>query len=85
MRTLILFFFCAVCSVTSALAQVDSGAISGVITDTSGAVVPGATVTITQTTTNITTVLTTNETGFYSAPSLRPGDGAGHGIPPSEE
>ncbi len=73
MRTLIIFLCCVICCATSALAQVDSGAVSGVVTDTSGAVVPGATVTITQTTTNITTVLTTNESGFYSAPSLRPG------------
>jgi hypothetical protein len=61
------------CGTTLALAQVNSGAVSGVVTDPSGAVIPGATVTITQTTTNLTTVLTTNDRGFYSAPSLRPG------------
>ena len=69
MRTLLTVLF----STTLALAQVDSGAISGVVTDATGAVVPGAIVTITQTTTNLTTELRTNESGFYSAPSLRPG------------
>jgi len=56
-----------------ALAQVDTGAISGVITDSTGAVVPGAQVTITQEETNTKMVLTTNAAGFYSAPALHPG------------
>lgn len=54
-------------------AQVDTGAISGVITDASGSVVPGAKITIIQTETNFRTELTSNETGFYTAPALRPG------------
>ena len=69
MRALFLLLTCC----TLLLAQVDSGAISGVVTDTSGAVIPGATVVIVQDETNLKTDLKTNETGFYSAPSLRPG------------
>lgn len=55
------------------LAQVDTGAVAGVVTDRSGAVVPGATVVIAEESTNIQTALKTNESGFYSAPALRPG------------
>ncbi len=53
--------------------QVDSGAITGRVTDSTGAVVPGAGVLITQITTNYKIELVTNEAGFFSAPSLRPG------------
>ncbi len=58
---------------SAAIAQTDTGAISGVVTDASGAVVPGAQVTITQTETNVHISLTTNETGFYSEPALHAG------------
>ena len=60
-------------SAAAVLAQVDTGAVSGVITDHSGAVVPGARVRITQEETNFQTELETNGSGFYSAPALRPG------------
>ena len=62
----IIFSFCAI-------AQVDTGTISGIITDSSGAVIAGVKVTITQTETNSASALTTNSSGFYSAPALRPG------------
>lgn len=54
-------------------AQVDTGSISGTLTDPTGAVIPGAQVTITQTDTNIKTVVSTDASGFYLAPALRPG------------
>ena len=54
-------------------AQVDTGAISGVIKDSSGAVVVSASVKITQTETGITSALLTNNDGFYSAPGLHIG------------
>lgn len=49
------------------------GTISGVVTDPSGAVVPGATVKVTNVNTNVVTMLTTNNAGVYSATSLNPG------------
>jgi hypothetical protein len=49
------------------------GTISGIITDTSGAAIPGATVTITETKTGVSEKLTTNASGVYNAPSLNPG------------
>jgi hypothetical protein len=54
-------------------AQVDTGAISGTVRDSSGAVVVAANVKITETETAITSVLLTNNDGFYSAPSLHIG------------
>jgi len=60
-------------SIAASMAQVDTGSISGIVTDSTGAVVPGVAVTVTQQETNVRTTLTTNETGFYSAPGLRPG------------
>jgi hypothetical protein len=52
--------------------QTEKGAIIGVVTDSTGAVVPGATVTITNLGTNTTQTLTTNSEGLYEAPFLSP-------------
>jgi hypothetical protein len=60
-------------SLATAAAQVDTGVISGIVTDSSGAIVPGASVTVTQQETNVRATLSTNEAGFYSAPALHPG------------
>jgi hypothetical protein len=55
------------------LAQGLFGSISGVITDSSGAVVPDATVKVTNVNTNIVVALSTNGAGAYVATSLNPG------------
>src|SRR6266404_3421700 len=49
------------------------GTIRGTVVDSSGAVVPGAKVVITDTVTNLTTVLTTNNRGNYEAAELKYG------------
>jgi hypothetical protein len=49
-----------------------TGALTGVVTDPSGAVVPGADVKIVDTATNATQHVKTNEEGRYSAPLLKP-------------
>jgi hypothetical protein len=54
-------------------AQYDNGSLVGTIRDSSGAAVPGAAVTITNTATGITTKETTNGSGDYEVPSLRVG------------
>ena len=54
----------------SLLAQVITGAISGTVTDATGAAVSGATVTVTNQATNVSTTLTTDSRGFYSAEGL---------------
>ncbi len=53
--------------------QVDTGAISGVVKDASGAVVVSANVKITQSDTGVRSTFVTNGVGFYSAPSLHIG------------
>ena len=54
-------------------AQTYQGRILGVVSDQSGAVVPGAKVTITNTATGATRALTTSASGDYAAPNLEPG------------
>jgi len=51
-------------------AQSAAGTISGTVADDSGAVVPGAQVTVKNTGTSLSRVLTTNERGRYVAPQL---------------
>jgi hypothetical protein len=50
-----------------------NGNIVGTITDTAGAVVPGATVTVTNVDTGVSRTLTTDGAGLYTAPFLLPG------------
>ncbi len=54
-------------------AQAVSGTINGFVKDPSGAVVVGATVTATNTGTQVASAVNTNEAGFYSVPQLIPG------------
>jgi hypothetical protein len=54
-------------------AQGTTGSITGTVSDASGAAVPGATVTITQTSTNDVHTATTSDSGFYTVPQLPPG------------
>ena len=57
----------------SSLAQTTTGRILGTVTDPSGAVLSGATVTITDTQRGTTRVLKTDQAGAYVAPNLDPG------------
>jgi outer membrane receptor protein involved in Fe transport len=50
-----------------------TGTISGIITDESGAVIPGVTVEITNTDTNQTRSAVSGSDGFYTVPLLQPG------------
>jgi hypothetical protein len=54
-------------------AQTDTGSIVGTVFDSSGAVVVGASVDVTNTATNVTHSLTTNSAGSYAALQLIPG------------
>ena len=65
----VVFLFVA----TAALAQLESGQISGTVTDQSGAEVPGATVTVTNTTSNAVRTTVTLKTGGYVVVGLEPG------------
>ncbi|HYK88790.1 MAG TPA: TonB-dependent receptor, partial [Acidobacteriota bacterium] len=55
-----------------AAAQAVYGSISGTVKDTSGALVPGATVTITSVTRKTSDTVMTNESGFYTKERLLP-------------
>ncbi len=56
-----------------AFSQLNLGSITGTVTDTSGAVIAGATVTVTDVERGVSRTLTTDTAGQYSAPSLTPG------------
>lgn len=55
-------------------AQSITGSITGLITDASGAVVPGAEITVIQAQTNFRTTVQSDTSGNYTAPQLRRGD-----------
>ena len=57
-----------------AFAQLNLGSINGTVTDASGAVIAGATVTVTDVERGVSRTLTTDTAGQYSAPSLTPGN-----------
>jgi hypothetical protein len=72
-RSMLLALLCAALCVT-AHAQAPTGIILGTVTDASGAVIPGAPVTITNKDTNSPRSVTTGADGTFSAPALPPGN-----------
>jgi hypothetical protein len=76
-RPILLFLLAAWCvlvgTAASLSAQVAAGTITGVVKDRAGAVVPGATVTVTDIATNRLRVVASSGGGVYTAPSLPPG------------
>src|ERR1700680_5340894 len=64
----------AILSASEAYAQVSGATLSGTITDPSGAAIANAKVSIANKATGITRDVTADSAGFYSAPSLLPGD-----------
>ncbi|PYR58672.1 MAG: TonB-dependent receptor, partial [Acidobacteria bacterium] len=64
---------CALGVAAPAAAQLDRGQISGTIKDAQGAVVPGATVTVTATATQIPRTAVSDATGFFTFPNLSAG------------
>src|SRR5688572_6646310 len=72
----VLFSLLGVLSVllaTTAWAQLSTAQLSGRVTDESGAVLPGVTVTVTQTDTGLTRNVVTDATGSYVLPNLPTG------------
>src|SRR5438128_2489876 len=57
----------------SAFSQSSNGSLGGIVQDPSGALVPGATITVTNTGTGIVNTTISNESGAYSFPSVAPG------------
>src|ERR1700674_401963 len=56
-----------------AFSQGSSGRIVGTVTDQSGGVISGATVTVLDTERGVARTLTTDDAGIYNAPTLNPG------------
>ncbi|MBV9406693.1 MAG: carboxypeptidase regulatory-like domain-containing protein, partial [Acidobacteriaceae bacterium] len=61
-----------VCAASAAWAQLNTGSIAGTVKDPSGAVVPGAKVTVTDTGKHFTYTSVTDSNGIYSVRSLPP-------------
>lgn len=79
MRNVITALACVVClsAIASAIlaqSQLGAGSISGTVSDSNGAVVSGAVVTITNTGTGLVRTLTTGDSGQFSAPALPVGE-----------
>jgi hypothetical protein len=70
-RYLIAILFLLFCF--RAIAQVNTADVTGTVTDSTGATIAGATVTITSTATGIAREATTNNSGVWAIPSLVPG------------
>ena len=70
LRVLVFALLFVALSVPAALAQVGTGQISGRVTDSSGAVLPGVDVTATQTSTGLTRSTVTSEAGLFTLPAL---------------
>jgi outer membrane receptor protein involved in Fe transport len=68
-----LLLFAALVAPGIALAQTSMGGVSGTVTDSTGAVVPGATVTLVNTATDVRSERQTNHEGFFAFVNVRPG------------
>ena len=67
------FLIAALVVVPVRLGSDDAGGVSGTVRDLSGAVIPNASVTLTNTATNVVATSNTNEVGFYIFPAVMPG------------
>jgi len=69
-------FFCVFLSgvfATIGFGQINNATLTGTVSDATGAVLPGVTITATNTATGVVTTSLTNEAGAYTIPSLIPG------------
>ncbi len=69
----VLLALCLLLSPVFAAAQSVTGTITGFVTDTSGANIPDATVTVTETSTKIVHITKSNGSGVFTVPQLNPG------------
>lgn len=63
-------FLCGLLVTSVAVAQVGTGSIQGTVSDSSGAIIAGASVTVRNTQTGVVTTITPNAQGRYVAPDL---------------
>src|SRR5215471_12621955 len=72
-RSGVVFLACAFFVSSPLFSQSSNGTISGSVADSSGAVIPGVTVTATNNATGVVTTVLSNDSGVYSFASLQPG------------
>src|SRR6266566_8925029 len=72
--TLLMLVFCVMTGVLSVPGQTVSGRISGTVTDSAGAAIPNATVTVTNLANNLVRTVTTGGDGFYTVTNLPAGN-----------
>jgi Carboxypeptidase regulatory-like domain len=65
---------CVMASVASFAQSTNAGDIRGTVTDASGALIPGVTVTVTNVETGVTKTFTTNDSGLYDTDSIVTGN-----------
>jgi len=70
---LVALFLCSLALLFMADAQVITASLQGIVQDASGAVIPGATIRVVNTATNVAIAATTGADGAFVAPSLTPG------------
>lgn len=74
MKRLAVFFVCLLLALPfSLIAQTTGGTVSGTVTDESGSNLPGVTVTAQNLATRFSRTAVSNESGFFTIPSLPPG------------
>ncbi len=71
--TSLLMFACILAFSLPGFAQKTTGTIEGTVTDSTGAVVPGAEITVRNVTNDITRTVPSNNEGHYTVPELPPG------------
>ena len=72
---IVLYVILVICTVgtSQVYAQVAGATLTGTVKDASGAAIPNAQLSITNTATGVSRSVTTDSTGFYTAPNLLPG------------
>src|SRR2546428_3477693 len=73
MKTILIALLLFPVFLLGAFAQTTNATLGGTVSDSSRALIPGVTVTATNTRTGIVTTMVTNETGAYQFPSLQTG------------
>lgn len=72
-RSVLLAILLCLAMCTLAYTQAGSAQLGGIVSDSSGALIPGVTITVTNNDTGVTTTTITNDSGSYNFPSLQPG------------
>ena len=73
MRSLLTFLFFILCCCALCLSQTQTASLTGRVSDPSGAVVPAATVSLTNRETQVSLEVKTNSAGVYTFPAVAPG------------